>query len=241
MKTLKITGTIAIAFTIFGMLLSACGAAAPATPTTDPGAVYTMAAATVQAQLTQAAAANPTAVPPTATPQPAPTAQPTVEPTVEVAKQPTAPFAANAVLPTVPASGLNPNLAPTQSQAQAAGFQVGDVAQWQYNIPSDNAIFFPGVPFQMEVGLKNVGSNTWTTQYSLKFIDGQQMSGITVIPLKVAVKPGEKAIFITDLHAPGDPNTTKKPFYKSLWVLTTQSGAEVANGRVFIQIIVKRE
>jgi len=36
MKTIKITGTNAIVITIASLLLSACGAAAPATPPTDP-------------------------------------------------------------------------------------------------------------------------------------------------------------------------------------------------------------
>lgn len=242
-KTTKITGIIAILVILSGALISACGAAAPAAPTTDPGAVYTMAAATVQAQLTQVAAQNPTAVPATAT-QPKPTEKPTVAPTVSEAQQPTLPFAAapttaaGGTLPTL-SNGLNPNLAPTA--AVPAGFKFGDVAEFQYNIPADGTVFAPGVPFQMEVGFKNVGSVTWTTDYSLRFVGGQQMSGITVIPLKVAVIPGQKAIFNTDLHAPGEPNDTKTPQYLSYWRLTTQTGNPVANGDMYIKIIVKRE
>jgi hypothetical protein len=241
-KTTKITGIIAILVILTGSIIAACGAATPAEPTTDPGAVYTMAAATVQAQLTQAAAQNPTAVPATATT--APTEKPTVAPTIEMAMQPTLPFAAaptvgsGAGIPTL-SSGLNPNLAPTA--AQPAGFKFGDVAEFQYNIPADGTVFAPGVPFQMEVGFKNVGSVTWTTDYSLRFVGGQQMSGITVIPLKVAVVPGEKAIFNTDLHAPGEPNSDKNPQYLSYWRLTTQTGNPVANGDMYIKLIVKRE
>jgi hypothetical protein len=240
---IKITGIIAIVSILAGGILAACGAAAPAAPTTDPGAVYTMAAATVQAQLTQVAAQNPTPVPPTAT-VPAPTEKPTEQPTVAVAQQPTAPFAAaptigtGAGLPTI-VNGLNPNLAPTP--AQPAGFKFGDIAEFQYNIPADGTVFAPGIPFQMEVGFKNVGSVVWTTDYSLRFVGGQQMSGITVIPLKVAVKPGEKAIFNTDLKSPGEPNDTKKPEYLSYWRLTTQTGSAVANGDMYLKIIVKRE
>jgi hypothetical protein len=241
-KTIKITGIFAILIILSGALITACGAAAPATPTTDPGAIYTMAAATVQAQLTLAAAQNPTAAP-SAT-QPVPTQKPTDAPTIAIALQPTAPFgnaptlATGAGIPTI-INGLNPNLAPTS--AQPAGFKFGDFAEFQYNIPSDGTVFAPGVPFQMEVGFKNVGSVVWTTDYSLRYTGGQQMSGITVIPLKVAVKPGEKAIFNTDLHAPGDPNDTKKPQYLSYWHLTTQTGAAVANGEMYLKIIVKRE
>ncbi|HEX7556695.1 MAG TPA: NBR1-Ig-like domain-containing protein [Leptolinea sp.] len=237
---MKITGILAINAIILGTLISACGAAAPAAPTTDPGAVYTMAAATVQAQLTQAAAANPTAAPATATE----TAKPAATATLQIAQQPTSPFGAvptlsgGTAVPTL-INGLNPNLAPTS--AQPAGFSVGDVAQFQYNIPADNTVFAPGIPFQMEVGFKNVGSVTWTTEYSLRYTGGTQMSGVTVVPLKAAVKPGEKAIFNVDLHAPGGPNDTKTPYYLSYWHLTTQTGLAVANGDMYLKIIVKRE
>lgn len=238
MKTVKITGVIAIICVLSGSLLSACGLGAPATPTSDPGAVYTMAAATVQAGLTQAA---PTAAPPTATVEVLPTETATIAPTQAMAEQPTLPFGGAATVAPTSASGLNPLMAPTQSSASAAGFKVGDYAKWQYNIPADNAVFYPGVPFQMEIGLLNVGSVTWTEDYALRYVDGQQMSGVTVIPLKTTVKPGDKGIFITDLHAPGEPNDANKPYYKTLWELTNQSGNPVIDGRVFIQIIVKRE
>jgi hypothetical protein len=237
---LQITGIIAITTIVLSLLISACGAGAPATPTTDPGAVYTMAAATVQAQLTEAALANPTAVPPTNTPEPSATPQPapTMAPTQPVAMQPTAPFGAPAApvaaLPTV-ANNLNPNLAPTQSSAAAAGFQVGDFAQFQYSIPADGTVFAPGERFQMETGFKNVGSVTWTTEYALIFIGGDQFSGVTRAPLKVAVKPGDKAIFNVDQSAPGTPG--KK--YTSYWALVTQTGARVANGEMYQMIVVK--
>ncbi|NLF52062.1 MAG: hypothetical protein GX577_13090 [Leptolinea sp.] len=241
MKTLKITGIIAITSIILGMLLAACSPAAPATPTTDPGAVYTMAAATVQAQLTQAALANPTAEPPTATPEPSLTPEPTAEPTQEMALQPTAPFAA--LGPTVPASGLNPNLAPTQSQASSAGFKVGDYAEFQYNLPGDNTVYAPGIPFMGEVGFKNVGSVTWTTDYKFVFVGGAQFSGITTVPLLKAVSPGEKAIFNIAFKSPSTPTkeSDNKEGYLSYWRLVNQSGAPVINGDMYFKIIVKRE
>jgi prepilin-type processing-associated H-X9-DG protein len=241
---LQITGSIAMATIIFSLLLSACGAGAPATPTTDPGAVYTMAAATVQAQLTQAAAANPTAVPPTNTPEPSPTTPPTVEPTVAVAQQPTLAFAGGATaLPTL-ASGINPYMAPTQSQP--AGFKVGDVAEFQYNLPADGTVFYPGNAISAEVGFKNIGSVTWTTDYKLVFMGGDQFSGVTVVPMTKAVAPGEKAIFNLAFKAPGEPNTVNKKDYRSYWKLVTQTGANVgyADGSaatMYFKIFVRKE
>jgi hypothetical protein len=238
-KKMQITGIIAITTIALSLVISACGAAAPATPTTDPGAVYTMAAATVQAQLTQAALANPTAEPPTNTPEPSPTTPPvpTVEPTQPVAQQPTLPFGAAGAataLPTV-ANNLNPGLVPTRAVAVQEGFQVGDFAQFQYSIPADGTVFAPGEQFQMETGFKNVGSVTWTTDYALVWIGGDQFSGVTRAPLKAAVKPGEKAIFNVDQSAPGTPG--KK--YTSRWALVTQTGSYVANGEMFQMIVVK--
>jgi hypothetical protein len=238
-KKMQITGVIAITSIVLSLVITACGAAAPATPTTDPGAVYTMAAATVQAQLTQAALANPTAVPATNTPEPSPTTppQPTAEPTQPVAQQPTLPFAPAAgttALPTV-ANNLNPGLIPTRAVAAAEGFQVGDFAQFQYSIPADGSILAPGERFQLETGFKNVGSVTWTTEYALVWIGGDQFSGVTRVPLKAAVKPGDKAIFNVDQSAPGTPG--KK--YTSYWALVTQTGARVANGEMYQTIVVK--
>jgi len=246
-KKLQITGSIAMATIIFSLLVSACGAGAPATPTTDPGAVYTMAAATVQAQLTQAAAANPTAVPPTNTPEPSPTTAPTVAPTVAVAQQPTLAFgggtAATTALPTL-GSGINPYMAPTQSQP--AGFKVGDVAEFQYNVPADGTVYYPATFIAAEVGFKNIGSVTWTTDYKLVFMGGDQFSGVTVVPMTKAVAPGEKAIFNLAFKAPGEPNTLNKKDYRSYWKLTTQTGSNVAYpdgsaATMYFKIFVRKE
>lgn len=234
---MKITGKIAILVLLIGILLTACSGA-EATPTADPGAVYTMAAATVQAQLTEIAAQNPTPEPPTPT-IPAPTEAPTPLPTIEVAMQPTPPFGAEVVVVPTLSGGLNPNLQPTS--AQPAGFKFGDVAEFQYNIPGDGTIYFPGIHFQAETGFKNVGSVTWTTDYKLIFTGGAQFSGVTSVPLTKSVSPGEKAIFNLAFKAPGEPNNANNPHYLSYWRLVTQTGAPVANGDMYWKIIVKKE
>jgi len=239
---LQITGIIAITTIILSMVISACGAGAPATPTTDPGAVYTMAAATVQAQLTQAALANPTAVPPTNTPEPSATPQPapTQQPTQAIAMQPTAPFAAGAALPTV-ANNLNPNLQPTRAGGATEGFKVGDYAKFQYNVPSDGTLYNPGIRFMGEVGFLNEGSVTWTTDYKLVFTGGAQFSGITEVPLSKAIKPGEKAIFDIAFTAPGNLNDSTNQWYMSYWKLVNQTGLPVIGGDMYFKIKVVKE
>jgi hypothetical protein len=244
-KKLQITGIIAITSIVFSLVISACGSAAPATPTTDPGAVYTMAAATVQAQLTQAALANPTAVPPTNTPEPSPTTPPipTAEPTQAVAVQPTAPFAGAGIataLPTV-ANNLNPGLQPTRAAGAVEGFQVGDYAKFQYNVPGDGTLFYPGIHFMGEVGFLNSGSITWTTDYKLVYTGGAQFSGVTSVPLSKATKPGEKAIFNIAFTAPGEINDVSNPWYLSYWKLVNQTGLPVINGDMYWKIKVVKE
>ena len=64
---------------LMGILLTACSGASNATAE-DPNAIYTQAAATVQSQLTEAAAKQPTAtetLEPTETAEPTATAEPT--------------------------------------------------------------------------------------------------------------------------------------------------------------------
>jgi hypothetical protein len=61
--------------TLLAIFLSACGPTATPAPTQDVNAVFTQAAATIVSEITQTAAAMPTAtlVPPTATPEPSAT------------------------------------------------------------------------------------------------------------------------------------------------------------------------
>ncbi|MDZ4158238.1 MAG: hypothetical protein U1B80_00470, partial [Anaerolineaceae bacterium] len=79
--------------------LTACGSPAPIEPTLDPNAIYTQAAQTVAAQLTQTALVAPTA---TSTPEPTPTVP---EPTPTFPPIPTLELPSSALTPvaTVPA------------------------------------------------------------------------------------------------------------------------------------------
>jgi hypothetical protein len=202
------------------LLLPACSAAAPAAPTQDPVAIYTMAAATVQAQLTSVAASQPTQAPteaPTATTAPSPTVEiPTLAP---VAQQPTL-----AGLPAQPASGFPTPLAQLPSMPTVTpGFGIGDKALFQYQVPVDGFIIAPSEQFHIAWGVKNVGGNVWTTDYKWVFLGGQQLSGVTVVPLEKAVNPGEKTELFVAATAPG---TAGK--YTTHWKLVNQIGVLVA-------------
>jgi hypothetical protein len=201
------------------LLLPACGAAAPQVPTQDPVAIYTMAAATVQAQLTSVAASQPT-TPPTEAPTNTPEASPTVEATVAPVQQPT--LAGLPAQPTI--AGMPTALAQLPSMPTVTpGFGIGDKALFQYQVPVDGFIIAPNEQFHIAWGVMNIGGNVWTTDYKWVFLGGRQLSGVTTVPLEKAVKPGEKTELFIAATAPGEAGK-----YTTYWKLVNQIGVLVA-------------
>lgn len=194
----------------------ACDLLAPKpTVPTEPGTLYTQAAATFMAQLTEHAVfstatalaqpATPTPLPPTVTPSPTqilPTATPTPLPTATP-------------LPPTP-TPLPPT--PTPLPCLAARF-VRDVT-----VP-DGTKFNPGTPFTKTWQLQNVGSCTWTKDYDLVFVKGNQMSGPDAVPLPSEVRPGEKVNISVNLVAPVSPGR-----YRGDWMLQDASGKRFGLG-----------
>jgi Ig-like domain from next to BRCA1 gene len=209
------------------ILLAACSPAAPATPTTEPNAIYTAAAATVVFQLTRAAALVPS---PTDTVEPtAITAQITETPTTpafptlagpSLSDQPTLTGPSNqSGIPTLDLSVPSYQTPTTSSSGQS----VGDAALFQYQVPADNTTFTPNQQFQMAWGIKNNGAFTWTTGYTFRWLGGAQMSGVTRLKFNKAVKPGEKIEFDLSFEAPAKPGK-----YITYWAVYNASGLEVA-------------
>ncbi len=93
---------------------------------------------------------------------------------------------------TAPIATLPPLSQPTPTRS---GQKVGDAAQWAYNVPADGSSFATAEEISLEIGILNVGSTTWTTDYSLAYVGGYQLSGLTRFYLTKEVKPGEKAVF----------------------------------------------
>jgi hypothetical protein len=200
------------------LLLPSCGAGAPQVPTQDPVAVYTMAAATVQAQLTSIAASQPT-TPPTEAPTNTPEATATLQPTLAPVEQPT--LAGMPAQPTM--DGMPTPLAQLPSMPTVTpGFGIGDKALFQYQVPVDGFIIAPNERFTIAWGVKNVGGNVWTTDYKWVFLGGTQLSGVTVVPIETPVKPGEKTELFVAVSAPGTPGK-----YTTHWKLVNQIGVFV--------------
>jgi hypothetical protein len=188
--------TLIPALLIALLLLGACNM--PAAPTSDPadsGAIYTQAAQTVMAQLTQMPGAS-------TTPAPGDAATATSQiPTATATSQPTA--------TSMPTSTPTPTEIPLP--CNRAEF-VRDVTI------DDGTEFLPGTEFTKIWRLKNTGSCTWTTNYALVFVNGDKMDGSNTT-LPGSVQPGESINIGVDLVAPDESGT-----YKGNWMLSTGEG-----------------
>ena len=168
MKKNKILWLIPIVLLI---VLPACS---PAVSSVDTFAIYTAAANTVQAELTNAALLTPS---PTATATVTETPPPTPEFT------PTSQFS------------LTP-------QVSATTGQLMDKADFVGQSVADQTNFTPGTSFRVTWTLRNVGPTEWTTLYSLKFIGGDQMGAVAAVALAKNVKYNENGEITVDFIAP---------------------------------------
>ena len=189
--------------------LVACGSPTPSvTPTQDLDPFRTEVAATVLAQVTQAAA-----LAPTATDVPAPTAT----------KQPSA----------TPTRATTPTLAVTATlPVGTLGSGTGDVAQWVSQTVPDDTIFTPGETFTMTWQLKNAGTTTWSPLYLLRFFSGNRFGAPDEILLDQEVLPGQTVSITLPMNAP-----TVAGIYRSDWVMATESRSNFKEP-IYLKIVV---
>ena len=150
-------------------------------PTTDPNAVSTSVALTVEAELTQVAADNPTT-----TPAPSPTNPPL--PT-ETPSEPLAPTA----------TSISPLATTDGTLANHARF-VEDVT-----IP-DGTLVIAGETFTKTWRIQNIGSETWVPGYFFVFINGDRMEG-EAITITQETAPGAAIDISVPMIAPAETGT----------------------------------
>lgn len=114
-------------------------------------------------------------------------------------------------LPVTPTPTISSTLPPS-TLCDRAWF-LGDVT-----VP-DGTVFAPGETFTKTWKLRNVGSCTWTTDYSLVFSTGDQMGGPVSINLPASVGPREEIDLSVDLVAPATPGS-----YRGNWLLKNAAG-----------------
>ena len=211
---------------VSSLLLGSCKLPAPATPEpTEPDAqaVFTAAAQTAEAKLLERAET---------------TSSPTPEEPVATVTSPAT--TATAVIPTLAltltATTPLTTIAPP-TDAPAAG---GDKAAFEVDITiPDGTVVGPEKKFVKTWRLKNVGKTTWTTAYSLIFIDGNLMGASSSIPMPKSVAPWEKVSISVNMIAPSAPGK-----YRSYWKLKNAENQIFGVGpngdeAIWVEIVVK--
>ena len=137
-----------------------------------------------------------------------------IAPTLEVTELPTE---SPTPLPPTPTSTPEPTATmpptPTSSVCTDLAKFVDDVT-----VPDDTEML-PGQEFIKTWRLQNTGTCTWTNQYSLVFVDGDQMTGTSPLPLPTSVPPNGTVDVSVTLKAPGTTGT-----YRGDWKLKNSSG-----------------
>ncbi len=206
--------SIIILFTAVFMMSCNLLSQLPQTPESNVDALYTQAAQTVQAQLTQQALSTPPGSTPVAPLSPTPisipptVALPTASPTLNATATPTLP------LPTP----LPPTPTAIPVLCDQAKF-VSDVTV------ADGTVYSPGAEFTKIWRLRNDGSCTWNSSYSLVFVSGDRMSAPRSVPLPGNVRPGESVDLKVDLLAPAEQGR-----YRGYWMLSNANGERFGIG-----------
>jgi hypothetical protein len=216
-----IAGVVVLVGIIITMIVLNNNPAAPATPTTNPDMIYTAAAQTADARLTEIFASTPSATPVTPTP--------TFDAAQTMAAQ-----TASAVLTLSPS--LTPVLSPTSATTPVPTIPSGPSADRAIYVADvtipDGTVISPGAAFTKTWKLQNAGSTTWTTSYSLAFVSGEKMGTISSVPLMQAVAPGAQIDISVDLVAPTTPGR-----YQGYWKLKNSAG-QFFNDSVYVLITV---
>ncbi len=190
---------LSLVFLAMVIVLAACNLPS-ASPTAQysPNAVFTAAAQTVEAQLTQNALLNPASV------------QPTFPPAVGT---PAAPVTA----PALASTGM-----PTPAQA-VQSTTACDAAQFEEDVTiPDGTVLTASATFTKTWRLKNVGTCVWNTSYALVFDSGDQMGGATSQPLSGKTGPGFSLDVTVNLQAPA-----KDGGYRGFWGVVNATGVRM--------------
>ncbi len=211
------------AFVAVALMLAGCGTNAPASPTNNPDLIYTMAAETASARVTEIFKSTPSTIP-TKSASPTPSTNPALAYTAAV-QTVSATLTQAAILTPSPQSTATTAPPPTSGGADRAVY-VADVT-----IP-DGTVIAPGAAFVKTWKLQNAGTRTWTTSYSLAYISGEQMSTVTSVAITQPVAPGQQIDISVDLVAP-----TTLGSYQGYWKMKNAAG-QLFNDSVYVMITV---
>jgi hypothetical protein len=108
------------------------------------------------------------------------------------------------------------------------------------NLPDDTQLP-PNTPFTKTWLIRNNGTCPWSPEYSIAFVDGDQMSASERIPLTRTVSPGSALEVAIDMVAPEEPGT-----YRGNWQIADASGVlfgedGVIEDAFWLQVVVAED
>ena len=182
-----------------GLVISGCNIPGNSQAGVRINAVFTAAAKTVEAKLTQIP------LPPTQD----------VLPTVGLAPDDPLQTVTETPIPLDATATFLPAITNTPTATQ-----VCDAAQFMADVTiPDGTIVKTKEFFKKTWRFKNIGTCTWNSSYTLVFDVGDQMGGPTSVPLPVSVVPGQEVELSVDFQAPAETGS-----YRSYWRLRNPSG-----------------
>jgi hypothetical protein len=200
--------------------LSACQPQSAAqTPTIQPELILTAAAQTAAVRLTQMAELTPSVTPTPRTPTP------------DVTQ--TAAYNTRVAGLTSTAAASSPTPKPSTPTPTTQFSNTSDIALFVSDVSvPDGTVINPNTAFKKTWRIKNNGTSTWTTAYSLAFAQGDKMGGPDLVKLAQDVRPGELVDISVDLVAPATPRT-----YRGYWRMLNANGT-FFNDSVYVEIVV---
>lgn len=112
----------------------------------------------------------------------------------------------------------NPGATPPPQNANQGSCNNGFALDGSSNIAIGQQ-FDPGDSFQVDWPVKNTGTCTWTADYALTFVNGDQMGATSPIGLPSTVAPGGSIVLSVQMTAPSQPDV-----YMSFWKLQDEYG-----------------
>jgi hypothetical protein len=205
----KFVNTIPSLVFILAFLLSACGPSATPAPTADINAIYTQAAATIAANMTQTALAVPSAtlVPPTATATVTATFAPL--PTQAQAATPTVIFAPMSPVP------AGPTAVPVNTATANGCYNSALVAD--VTVPSGTK-FQVGDTFVKTWLVKNTGTCDWNPDFKITFVGGDAF-GTDTTKIRQKIGVGATVEISIGMTAPNASGVSE-----SYWQMFTDDG-----------------
>lgn len=215
--------------------LTSCNIGKSPEPTPDVNSIYTAAAGTAVAQISDQMTQTAQAIPPSPTPSatPIPQSLPTLP--LSVGGTPFGVAGTPLVFPTTGIGGLpTATKVPSGSGTGSTAVGCNNAAFLGETIPDDTKMT-AGKSFQKVWQFQNTGTCTWDEGFAFVFATGDRLSGNDIIFQKTAdfVKPGGGTSYIVNMVAPSKAGT-----YKGFWQMKDDKG-NFFGPRVWVQIIVE--